>query len=134
MGYRMTVAPIGRIRRSASFRPVARPDLSPVPLQERALRHPDLPDLGPTALGKPPAARGVVPGEQETLPPRQPPPGEPGERPVLEPREPGFLPEEAGAPDGLNRLVLGARPEIARQRGQRAKDLAPVAEPSFMSF
>src|SRR6266513_3095592 len=63
LGYRKTVVPIGRIRSVVSFRPLARPDLPTVPLQERAPRHPDLPDLGPAPLGKAAAPRGMVPGE-----------------------------------------------------------------------
>src|SRR5207302_9161497 len=110
------------------------PDRPSHALQGRAAGHPELPDGGPAALGETPPPPGEAPGEQDALPPRQPPPGEPGEPPVLEPGEPGLLPEEAGAPDGLDRLVLGARPKIARQRGQRAKDLSPVAEPALASF
>src|SRR3989449_5456455 len=83
-----------------------------IPLQERAPRHPDLPQLGPAPLGETRAAAGVVAGEQESLPQGEPPPREHGKRPVLEPRQGRLLPKEARAADGLDRLGLRPRPKL----------------------
>src|SRR5205807_6830212 len=128
-GWRVSPRAVGPSRRSR-----ARGAFAPVPLEERAPRHPDLPQLGPAPLGETRAAEGMVAGEQEPLPQGQPPPREHRERPVLEPRQSGLLPEQARAPDRLDRLVLGPRAELLGQHGKRAEDLAPVAKPALASL